>query len=155
MGNYTEEPLSPAPTKKVGKFAALWNEGKYSVWVLFLLLLGYLTNQLDRYALGMTKKEMQARIGFTDEQYDSLAGPAFIVVYTFAGIVIGFFSDRVNRRNVFAFAVFFWSACTALMGSANTFTQLVALRVGQGIGQAACNPVANGLIAVCIHYLLS
>ena len=50
-----------------GSCLSLVNARKYSVYVLFTLLAGYLLNQLDRYALGVTSKPMAQDIKFGDK----------------------------------------------------------------------------------------
>eukprot|EP00753_Platysulcus_tardus_P002744 PLAT11858.1.p1 GENE.PLAT11858.1~~PLAT11858.1.p1 ORF type:complete len:470 (-),score=246.17 PLAT11858.1:83-1492(-) len=124
----------------------------YSLYVLLLLLLTYLTNQLDRYLLGITSKELERDLHFGDgkgggEQYQLLAGPVFTLIYTFAGIPIGFLADKVNRKRVLAFALAAWSGFTALTALAHNYTFLVFTRFGLGFAEAACTPLAAGLIA--------
>merc|ERR1711916_60649 len=68
-------------------------------------------------------------------------------VYTLAGIPVGWLADRYNRKLIFVVSLLFWSACTAAMGASQTFWQLLLARAGQGLGQAGCNPTANGIMA--------
>ena len=83
----------------------------------------------------------------TGLEYQILAGPAFSLVYTLAGIPVGWLADRYNRKLIFVVSLLFWSACTAAMGASQTFWQLLLARAGQGLGQAGCNPTANGIMA--------
>lgn len=67
-------------------------------------------------------------------EYQVLAGPIFIVVYTFAGIFLGLAADIYNRKILLAICVIFWSVMTVLTGAVNQYWQLVILRFGLGIG---------------------
>ena len=67
-------------------------------------------------------------------QYQLLAGPIFIVVYTFAGIPLGYLADITNRKNLLAICLIFWSAMTLLTGFATEYWHLALLRFGLGIG---------------------
>ena len=67
-------------------------------------------------------------------QYELLAGPIFIVIYTFAGIPVAFLADMYNRKNLLAIAVTFWSLMTGLTGFVQEYWQLALLRFGLGVG---------------------
>ena len=67
-------------------------------------------------------------------QYQVLAGPIFIVIYTLMGIPLGFLADASNRKALLGICVFFWSVMTLLMGLVHEYWQLVVLRFGLGIG---------------------
>ncbi|XP_067826116.1 protein spinster homolog 1-like isoform X2 [Heptranchias perlo] len=79
-------------------------------------------------------------------QYQIMAGPVFILIFTFTGIFIGFVADSVNRKNFLAVSLFLWSLMTLLMGFAKHYWHLVLLRFGQGISEAGCTPFAVSLI---------
>ena len=86
-------------SKPMGKWQKLFTQNKYSLYVLFLLLITYLLNQLDRYTLAVTSKAIEQSLHFGDgngggAEYQFLAGPAFTLIYTFAGIPIGYLADR-------------------------------------------------------------
>eukprot|EP00117_Sycon_ciliatum_P035315 scpid93491/ scgid26802/ L-galactonate transporter len=75
-------------------------------------------------------------------KYQILAGTYFILIYTFAGIPLGFLADTVNRKVMLSIALFFWSLVTVLTGLAQNYTQLVVLRMALGLGEAGCTPMA-------------
>ncbi|XP_043531379.1 probable anion transporter 3, chloroplastic [Chiloscyllium plagiosum] len=79
-------------------------------------------------------------------EYQVMAGPVFIFVFTFTGIFIGFVADSVNRKNFLSASLFLWSLMTLLMGFAKHYWHLVILRFGQGISEAGCTPFAVSLI---------
>lgn len=67
-------------------------------------------------------------------EYQIVAGPVFIVIYTFAGIFISFAADRYNRKMMLAACLILWSTMTILTGFIKEYWQLVLLRFGLGFG---------------------
>ena len=67
-------------------------------------------------------------------EYQLIAGPVFIVIYTFSGIFIGFAADKYNRKMMLAGCLIWWSVMTLLTGFVNKYWQLVILRFGLGLG---------------------
>ncbi len=45
----------------------LWQAGRYSIYVLVLLLCAFLLNQLDRYLLAVTNPSMSRDVGYGDK----------------------------------------------------------------------------------------
>ncbi|KAK2567009.1 Sphingosine-1-phosphate transporter SPNS2 [Acropora cervicornis] len=83
----------------------------------------------------------------TGSQYQILAGPVFILVYTVSGIPLGFCAGVFNRKNLLVFCLLLWSAMTLLTGFATKYWHLVITRFILGIGEAGCTPFASSLIA--------
>ncbi|ODN02815.1 Protein spinster 1 [Orchesella cincta] len=79
--------------------------------------------------------------------YQILAGPMFIGIYTFAAIPVGIAADTYNRKVLLGISVAFWSVCTLLSGFVNSYWQLLVLRFGLGLGQSGCTPYATSLIS--------
>lgn len=86
-------------------------------------------------------------------QYQVLAGPSFIAVFTFANLITGLTSDRIagyskfiGRHTLMAIGVIIFSLSLFLMGFTNAYWQLVILRMGIAAGEAVCRPVAGSLI---------
>ena len=67
-------------------------------------------------------------------QYEILAGPVFIVVFTLAGIPISMLADFSNRRNLLAAGLALWSAMTLFTGFVHTYWQLAVTRFLLGVG---------------------
>ena len=67
-------------------------------------------------------------------EYQLIAGPVFIVIYTFAGIFISFAADKYNRKMMLAGCLIWWSVMTLLTGFVNKYWQLALLRFGLGLG---------------------
>lgn len=80
-------------------------------------------------------------------EYQLIAGPVFIVIYTFSGIFIGFAADKYNRKMMLAGCLIWWSVMTLLTGFVNKYWQLVILRFGLGLGEAGCTPFVASMMA--------
>src|SRR3954453_23607379 len=104
--------------------------------VLGLLLIAYIFNYLDRQILGILAGPMIGDLHLSDRQFGALSGPPFAILYSVLGIPFAFLADRTSRSRVIAAAVAFWSAFTALCGTAASFWQFFAFRMGVGIGEA-------------------
>merc|ERR1719310_174343 len=66
-------------------------------------------------------------------QYQVLAGPGFIVIFTVCGVVMGYLADRVSRPRLLSASLLVFSLCMMLSGLAT--------------GEAAIRPAGGSLIA--------
>jgi predicted MFS family arabinose efflux permease len=104
-------------------------------------------NHIDRNIMVILLEDVKPALGATDFQLGLLAGPAFAIFYTFAGLPIARWADLGVRRDIIALALAVWSAMTALCGAVQNYAQLLAARIGVGIGEAGCTPPAHSLIS--------
>ncbi|KAF7990357.1 hypothetical protein HCN44_000162 [Aphidius gifuensis] len=79
--------------------------------------------------------------------YQILAGPSFIAVFTIVGVILGIAADRFNRVRLLAMCVFVFSIAIILMGTVTQYWQMVLLRMLLAAGEAGCNPLATGLLS--------
>jgi len=79
-------------------------------------------------------------------EYQLLAGPSFILAFSIGGIIIGALADRFNRIIIFSVCILLFSTCTIVMGTAQQVWQLIVLRFGVALGEAACKPISAGLV---------
>jgi MFS family permease len=117
--------------------------------MLFMLLVVYILNFLDRQIVAILAEPMKLEFGLSDTQLGLLAGPAFAVFYAVLGVPIARYADRprTNRVWLISISLAVWSAMTAICGVAQNFLQLALARVGVGVGEAGCTPAAHSLIA--------
>lgn len=120
---------------------------KSARYTLGLLLVIYIVNHIDRQIMTILAEPVQKSLELSDTQLGLLLGGAFAIFYTFAGIPIARFADRSNRSHIIAGALVIWSAMTIASGLARNFVQLLAARVGVGIGEAGCTPPAHSIIS--------
>lgn len=115
--------------------------------VLTLLLIAYIFNYLDRQILGILAGPIIGDLSLNDRQFGALSGPPFAILYSVLGIPFAYLADRSSRSRVVAAAVAFWSAFTALCGTAHSFWQFFFFRMGVGIGEAGGVAPSYALIA--------
>lgn len=119
----------------------------YRWYVLSVLFVVYVVNFVDRQILSSVMGPIQAELKVSDFQMGLLGGTAFALLYAIAGIPIARWADVGVRRNVVALAVAVWSGLTAACGTATSFAQLAAYRVGVGIGEAGGSAPSHSLVA--------
>jgi predicted MFS family arabinose efflux permease len=116
---------------------------------LWILLIVQIFNFLDRQIVNILAEPIKRDLGLSDTQIGLMTGLAFALLYSVLGIPIARFSDRstTDRIGLISLALFFWSGMTALCGLVQNFGQMLAARVGVGIGEAGCSPAAHSLIS--------
>lgn len=121
----------------------------YVNYALWMLLIVYTLNFLDRQIVSILGGPIRAELGIGGFEFGLLTGLAFAFVYTFLGIPIARYSDRFtsNRVGVISVSLAVWSGFTALCGLATSYWQLLLARIGVGVGEAGCTPPAHSLIA--------
>ena len=116
-------------------------------WTLGLLTVVYFFSFMDRYILTILLEDIKKALDLSDGQLGLLQGFAFAMLYAILGIPVAWLADRGNRRNIIVVSLALWSAMTAACGFALTFGQLLAARVGVGIGEAGSSPPSHSIIA--------
>ena len=120
---------------------------RYRWTVLVMLTLVYTFNFIDRQILVILQEPIKAELGLSDAQLGLLTGFSFALVYVTAGIPIAWLADRSNRRNIVAASLAFWSLMTALSGLVQNYGQLLAARIGVGVGEAGGSPPSHSMIS--------
>ena len=141
MGNSGPESATAAPA------APFRDSPGYRRWLLFLLMLIYTSNFIDRSVLGVLAPAIKRDLHLSDAEIGVLGGIAFAVFYTGLGIPLARLAERRSRVVLMSVCIAVWSAMTAVCGLAQNFTQLALARVGVGVGEAGCLPSAQSLIS--------
>ena len=119
----------------------------YRRYVLWLLLLVYVVNFLDRQVINILAEPIRNDLHLADWQLGLLSGFAFGIVYTILGFPLARAADRHDRSVIIAGCLGAWSLFTGACGLAQNFLQLVLCRAGVGVGEAGCTPTSHALIA--------
>jgi MFS family permease len=141
-----ESIVSPPKTGTPGRPAPYPNVA-YAWYVVAVLFAATLLSQLDRQLPALLVRPLKQEFGISDTAFSLLQGYGFAIFYTLAGLPLGRFVDRGNRRNLIVVGLLFWSLATALFAFAQDYTYLLLARVGVGIGEAVLAPAAYSLIA--------
>jgi len=120
--------------------------GPYSWYVLFVLVLVYVFNFVDRQILSILNEDIKADLGLSDAHMGFLFGTAFAMFYAIFGIPLGRFADIWVRKNMISIGLMFWSLMTVLSGTAKGFGSLAAYRIGVGIGESSASPAAFSML---------
>jgi predicted MFS family arabinose efflux permease len=120
---------------------------RYRQYVLGMLVVVYAFNFLDRQIVTILAEPIKNDLGLNDTQIGLMTGLAFALFYTILGIPLARLADRSNRVSIITGALVVWSGMTALCGMAQNFSQMLAARIGVGVGEAGCSPPAHSLIA--------
>jgi MFS family permease len=121
--------------------------GAYAWYVLFVLVLVYIINFIDRQILSILAEDIKRDLQLDDAQIGFLYGTAFAVFYALFGIPLGRLADSWYRGRLMAMGLALWSSMTALSAFANSFGMLAAARIGVGIGEASASPAAYSMIS--------
>jgi MFS family permease len=134
-------------TTQAGAPATPHDSGTYRNLVLGFLVVAYTFNFIDRTIVSTINQAIKLDLKLSDTQLGLLGGPAFALLYTLLGVPIARLAERHSRVWIITISLIVWSGFTAACGLAASFAQLLALRVGVGIGEAGCSPPAHSLIS--------
>ncbi len=114
---------------------------------LFLLTFAYFFSYMDRSILTILQEDIIRDLHLSDLQMGVLGGLAFAIFYAGLGLPVAWLADRTNRVRIIALALAIWSGFTAIGGLATSFLQLMAARIGVGIGEAGSSPPSHSIIS--------
>jgi len=141
-------PAKPAPpeTRPAPGGAPRPVSRRYANYVLFVLLLVYVFNFIDRQILSILAEDIKRDLGLSDASIGFLYGTAFAVFYAIFGIPLGRLADIWVRKNLISVGLFFWSLMTALSGISRGFGSLATFRIGVGVGESSASPAAFSML---------
>jgi MFS family permease len=119
---------------------------RYAYYVLFILVLLYTLNFIDRQILSILAEDIKTDLELDDSQLGFLYGTAFAIFYALFGIPLGRLADTWHRGRLIAMGLATWSLMTVLSGFSNSYAQIAAARVGVGIGEASASPAAFSML---------
>nr|XP_039262749.1 protein spinster-like [Styela clava] len=80
-------------------------------------------------------------------EYQLLAGPFFVAIFTIMGIILGVLGDSYNRVRILFICVLVCSLMTLVTGFSTQYWQLAVLRIGFGAAEAGFSPLSASIIA--------
>jgi len=112
---------------------------------LTILFLANVLNFYDRLVLGAVLETLRHEFLLSDMQLGALV-TLFTLVFAVAGLPAGRLADTRGRRGLLAVGIAIWAGLTGLGAAAVNYAMLLATRLGVGIGEAVCTPVAASWI---------
>lgn len=116
-------------------------------WFIVLFGLIYMFNFIDRMIIAVVGEPIRREFGLSDLQLGVMGGVAFALFYGGIGIPLARLAERISRVGIVAVATALWSVMTTLSGFAGSYGQLLAARIGVGIGEAGFTPPVVSMIA--------
>lgn len=129
------------------KITTMEEAKKHRKWALFILIIVYIFNFIDRQIVNILQEDIKADLNLLDWQLGTMTGLAFAVVYCFFGIPVARIADSTSRKGVLAISLGVWSGFTALCGLAQGYVTLLLARMGVGLGEAGGSPPAHAMIS--------
>ena len=136
--------MSNDASKKAGP--VVYSQG-YVNYAIGILSVVYLVNLTDRQILAILMQPIKEEMLLSDTELGFLGGIAFAIFYSIMGLPIARLADKHSRVNILTICLVLWSIMTALCGVAQNFWQLLAARIGVGVGEAGGSPPSHSLIA--------
>ena len=118
----------------------------YRRYVVTVILLVYVFNQLDRGVFNILMEPIKRQFSLTDTQLGFVTGPALVILYSLLGVPVARWADRTSRVRIMSTAVALWSVVTTLTATVSQFWELALARIGVGIGAAGFSAVAISVI---------
>jgi MFS family permease len=101
---------------------------------------------IDRIVVNVLVEPIKAEFELSDAQV-SLMATAFTVLNVGAALIVARFAERVRRLTLISVGTLLWSIATAICGWAASWTQLLAARMGVGLGEAIGLPSNQSVIS--------
>jgi len=119
---------------------------RYTNYVLGMLSGVVALDLLHRQVLALLIDPIGNEFGLSDTQRGALAA-GYALAYGLGALLVARIADRTNRRRLIVLCVFFWDLMAAWGGMAQSFTTLLAARIGVGAGCAGTTPAGQSLLA--------
>lgn len=126
--------------------SAVEGNAKGAWWTVAVLSTLYILSFVDRLILALLVEPLRKDLGVSDLELGLLFGPAFALFYAVLGLPMARLADRGNRKRLVFVGAMLWSVATIASAFATSYWQLVVLRVGLAIGEAALTPAAYSMI---------
>ena len=115
-------------------------------YVLFVLVIVYVFNFIDRNILSILSQDIQADLGLPTRM-GFLYGTVFAVFYAVFGIPLARFADVWVRRSLISLGFGVLECYDSTVWLCSVFPCTGAYRIGVGIGEASASPAAYSMLS--------
>lgn len=119
---------------------------RYRAYVLAALSVVGFMCAVDKVVISMFMEPIKKEFGLTDTELGLLTGLAFAVLGGIASVPLARWADRGSRKWIISISFLAWTLMTAASGMAMNFIQILAARIGVGVGEAGCVPATHSMI---------
>jgi len=116
-----------------------------ALYIMIVLTTINFLNYIDQRLLSAVLEQIKFEWTLSDAQA-GLLGSVFVIVYTLTA-PIGYFGDRMRRKNLIAGGVLLWSLATVAAAFARNYHELLIARALLGVGEACYATIAPSIIA--------
>jgi MFS family permease len=116
-------------------------------YILLVTVMVYTLSIADRYVISTVLEPIRIELHLSDSRIAFLTGVSLALFYVTFGFPISWLIDRSNRRNIISISLVLWSVMTTCCGFARNFWQLLAARIGVGVGEAGGTPGASSILS--------
>ena len=116
-----------------------------ALYIMIVLTTINFLNYIDQRLLSAVLEKIKLEWTLSDAQ-TGLLGSVFVIVYTLTA-PIGYFGDRMRRKNLIAGGVMLWSLATVAAAFARNYHELLIARALLGVGEACYATIAPSIIA--------
>lgn len=114
-------------------------------YIALFLFFNVIINFIDRVNLSIAAPAMAKQFHW-DSATMGWVFSAYLWTYTVCLIPSGWLVDRIGTRLISAVSIGVWSASAMLTGAVTNFANMIGVRLGLGIGEAAAMPACNKVI---------
>lgn len=118
----------------------------YRTYVLCALTVVAFMCSVDRVVITMFMEPIKKEFGLTDTDLGLMTGLAFAVMGGVASVPLARWADSGSRKWIISGSFAVWTVMTAASGLATNFVQMLAARIGVGIGEAGSNPATHSML---------
>jgi predicted MFS family arabinose efflux permease len=111
-----------------------------------VLLLTNVLNLADRQGIAVVGQAIKLDLTLSDRQLGLVQGLAFAIFYSLLALPIARLAEHRSRTRIIAGSVALFGITVALCSRVHSFWQLLACRIGVGIGDAGLGPPAASLV---------
>ena len=116
-------------------------------YVAIMMCLVYTLSITDRYSISTVLEPIRHSLHLSDANVAFLTGVSLALFYVAFGFPLSWLIDRYSRRNIIGISLIAWSVLTTATGLARSYGQLLAARIGVGVGEAGGTPGSNSLLS--------
>ena len=120
---------------------------QYKTILLSMLVVVGVASNFERFIFSLVLEPIKSELLLSDSQLGLMTGIAFFAFYALAGVPIARWADNGDRSVITAGAVAICGLMISMCGMVTGFIQLLIVRAGVAVGEAAVVPAGQSLIS--------